>query len=510
LDPTNSSNQQQSLATKAVRSGAWLYGRNIVTSLINLGVMAVLARQLTPADFGLVALAEVLLSLVINLSGSTVGPYIIQDRKEGWEERAQAAFWLNLTLVTGVCVLLTMLSPWVSKFYSEALLTGLILVMVGRFFLSQLGVVAEALIKRDLHYSKLVFRDSVLQVFSAVLSILMVLNGWGIWSLVIPGLIAAIPRVIMVLYMAHWVPKLPLRVPLWREIFAYIKYANGALILGTLLNDGDTLVIGRLMDSYSLGIYDRAWNTPGIILKNLTGIVNEISLPSFATIKADPETLRRAYNKTLTILAIVSFPLLVGLFVLADEFIVTLYGSQWVASVPLLRIFIPFALQRSIASPVGVIYLVTGRPDVGFKISLTQLPIYFACILIGSLYGVTGIAIGVTLSRTFFGMVGLYLSCRLIDLSFTRLVKTLWRPLEISLLMGLAVGLLKIFTGLIVPLPPVVSLFVFTTIGGVVFLGLLLTRYRSLLDDVLFVLDNFHKPFALRVRLWVGNRSSGS
>lgn len=468
--------------------------------------MAVLARQLTPADFGLVALAEVLLSLVINLAGSTVAPYIIHDRNEGWQERAQAAFWLNLLLVTGVCVIFVALTPWVSSFYSEPLLSGLLLVMVGRFFLSQLSVVPEALIKRDLDYYKLVLRDSILQVFSSVLSILMVFNGWGIWSLVIPGLIATFPRLIMVMWMAQWKPTLPLRTPLWREIFAYIKYVNGTLILGTLLNDGDTLVIGRLVNAYSLGIYDRAWNTPGMILKNLTGIVNEISLPSLAAVKSSPETLRKAYQKMLTVLAIVSFPLLVGLFILADDFILTLFGTQWVASIPLLRIFIPFALQRAIASPVGGIYLVTGRPDVGFKFNLIQLPIYFASILVGSQYGIVGIAVGVSLSRTIFGLIGLYLSCRLIDLSYPKLLRVLWRPLEMSLMMGLAVSLLRSITNYRLSLSPVINLFIFTTIGGIIFLLLILTRYRLLLDEILFVLDNFYQPLASRVRILLGFR----
>jgi PST family polysaccharide transporter len=243
-----------------------------------------------------------------------------------------------------------------------------------------------------------------------------------------------------------------------------------------------------------------------MILKNLTGIVNEISLPSLAAVKSSPETLRKAYQKMLTVLAIVSFPLLVGLFILADDFILTLFGTQWVASIPLLRIFIPFALQRAIASPVGGIYLVTGRPDVGFKFNLIQLPIYFVSILVGSRYGIIGIAVGVSLSRTIFGLIGLYLSCRLVDLSYPKLLRVLWRPLEMSLMMGLAVSLLRSITNYRLSLSPMLNLFTFTTIGGIIFLLLILTRYRMLLDEILFVLDNFYQPLASRVRVLLGFR----
>jgi O-antigen/teichoic acid export membrane protein len=488
------------LATKTSRSAAWLYGQRLMINLIQLGAVAVLARQLDPADFGVVTLADVLIRFGIVFGNATVSNYVIYDRKPGWEERAQAAFWLNLVMISGITVIFILVTPWITRFYQEPLLGPVLIITLITFLLSQLSTVPDALIRRQFDYRKLVIRNGLLQLISAILSVGMALSGWGVWSLAVPGLLVAFPRFIIVMWMARWKPSLPLRIKHWGEVFSYTKHIIGVTILGELNSDGDTLVIGKLVGSAGLAIYDRAWRTSNLITKNITWVVSDVAMPAFSSLSSRQEALQRAYQRMLRILAITSFPLLIGMFVMAEEFILVLYGSKWTASVTPLRIFLIYALQRSVGSPSGVIYNSLGRPDLGLKINLVVLPFYFGSIFLGSLYGINGIAASVTIVKTISGLAAIYIASRLVGLSSYKILKTLWPPFENALIVGLTALGTKIFLSVYFPLSALSTLLICTFLGGLIFLLLLVTRYTSQLDEILFVLDSFSMRLSKPIR----------
>jgi PST family polysaccharide transporter len=350
-------------------------------------------------------------------------------------------------------------------------------------------------------YQKLVIRDSILQLIAAVISVVMALTGWGIWSLVVPGLLIAIPSFILVLWMSHWIPTLPLRRHHWGEIFSFTKHIIGSTLLGQAIEDGDTLVIGKLVGSYGLAIYDRAWKTSNLITKNIVWVISDVAMPAFSSLTTRLEALRTAYGRVIHVLAIISFPPLVGMFILAEEFILVLYGPKWMEAIWPLRIFIIYAMQRAIGSPVGVIYNSMGRPDIGLKINLFVIPFYFGSIFLGAPFGIVGIAAGVTLVKTVSGFTAIYLACRLIGSSYVKTLRNLWPPLEASFLMGLAALGTKIAMDGFLHLTPLLTLIGCTIVGCTVYLLLLLTRYTGQLEEILFVLDSLSKPISLRIRM---------
>ena len=168
-----------------------------------------------------------------------------------------------------------------------------------------------------------------------------------------------------------------------------------------------------------------------------------------------------------------------------------LYGPKWVAAVLPLRIFLIYALQRSIGSPVGVIFNSSGRPDIGLKINLVVLPFYFGSIFIGNIFGLNGIAAAVTTVKTISGFVAIYFASRLIGLSYNKVLKTLWPPLQAALIVGLTAFSIKMALYKYLNLSPILTLIICTVLGGLVYILLLLTRYTDQLDDILLVLDSF-------------------
>lgn len=494
----------KNIAQKSTQSALWLYSQKLILRLIGLLAIAFLARQLEPADFGLVAIANVVVSFATFISRNTVGPFITQDHDTGWEERSQAAFWLNLTIAGGILALFLVLSPYAVRFYDEPLLGTVLAVVTLTFFFAQLTVIPDSLLRRNFDYKKLVIRNTFFRFASVVTSIIMAVTGWGVWSLIIPDLLLAIPRFVVVAAMSHWRPSLKMRMDLWKPIFNYTKHVIGTSALGNILNDGDPLVVGKTLGNEMVGFYDRAWNTANLVTSNVSGVVSDISLPALAAYyKSAPELLVRAYQKMLMLLSLLTLPMFVIMYILADAIIISLYGEKWIPSILILRILILLAIQRSLFSSTGTIFFVTGRPDIGLKLNVIQVPIYLIGIIVGSLFGIIGVALSVTVIRTLFGLLSFYFACRLINLSFSKGLRDLLPSLEISVLMGVFVWVIKMMIETLVVLPPVLSLLLYSMVAGMIFLLLLLFRYNALLNELFTVLERLSLPLASSVRLWL-------
>jgi O-antigen/teichoic acid export membrane protein len=489
LDPTTDI-KEQPLTTKAVRSGAWLYGRNLVTSLINLGVMAILARQLTPADFGLVALAQVLLRFVVILSEGGVGEFIISDNREGRQERVQAAFWLNLVFSGAVLLLGLLVLPWITRFYQESGLAVILILLGMRYLISQVTLVPYSLIRRELSYNKLVVIDSIAEITSSLISVVMAITGWGVLSLVVPGVVLAPLRAVAFLYAAHWLPRLPLRTSELKGIFRY----SANVVIGSLAtaigSEGDTLIIGKTLGSQSLGLYNIAWGSANMVHRNLISPVSGIALPAYSSMVGDLERMRSAFHRMIRLLSSISFPLLIGLFVVADLFILTIYGPQWELSILPLRILIIYALRYAIGSPANAVFYAVRRPDIQMKFSLVFVPFYLVCVFAGSAFGIVGVAIGVTVARTVFGLIQLGASSRLAGSHFSEALRQTVPALAASCLMGAVVALFRVFLAPYA-LPGLVELVLSVAVGGLAYLLLLIFAFHGPLEELLAVIDAF-------------------
>jgi PST family polysaccharide transporter len=489
-----------SLGKRVVHSSAWIYARVLVTSLFNLFVVAILARKLHPAEFGLVALASVILQFLTTLGPAGIGDFVVYDRKEGWQERVHAAFWLNIALTlaaTGVCAALV---PLVSLFYHMAGLRLILYAFLARFALGQLGVVPDALLRRELNFKALSLREMALATIAGAGMVAMALGGCGVWSLVLPTVVVTPVSVWIAFRLAKWSPSLPLRRTMWPGICRYSFHTMGAAFVTLVGNEGDTLLIGKRLGATELGFYNQAWTSANVVNRNVTGVVSKVAMPALSTVSQDMARLRAALNSMMRLLALASFPLLVGMFMVADLFVLTIYGPKWEPSVLPLRILIVYAMRQTIGSPAGVVFNVLGRPDVAFKLGLLFLPLYCLSIWVGSCYGIVGVAAGVTLARTSFGFVTFYVISRLLNDKYRNILLPLVRPLLAALAMGFSVLVFRFFlerSGL-----SAWALLVTLALCGVVVWLLLLARcFPELLQETLQVCDLLSIGFGRRLRV---------
>jgi O-antigen/teichoic acid export membrane protein len=265
------------------------------------------------------------------------------------------------------------------------------------------------------------------------------------------------------------------------------------------------LIIGKTLGSQSLGLYNIAWGTANMVHRNLISPVSGIALPAYSSMAGDLERMRSAFHRMIRLLSSVSFPLLVGLFVVADLFILTIYGPQWEASILPLRILILYALRYAIGSPANAVFIAARRPDIQMKFSLVFVPFYLVCVFAGSAYGIVGVAIAVTVARTVFRLIQLGASARLAGSHFSAALRQTLPALAASCVMGAAVALFRV---ILAPytLPSLVELALSVAAGGLAYLLLLVFIFRGPLEELLAVIDSLSPRLGISSRRIVAFR----
>lgn len=467
-----------------------MYGRMVVTNVVNIGVMAVLARQLTPAEFGLVALASGILQLLTIVGTQGVSQFIIHDHKEGWEERVQAAFWLDVMLsLTCTLVGLALLSAIV-RFFEDPTLRPILMVLLLFFPVKSLSKIPDSLLRKTLDFKSLEIRDTFIELFIAIASVGLVLNGFGVWSIVLPGVAGSFIRLLAVFSISDWRPQLTPNFRLWKPIFRYYSSVTGSAAMSYVLNEGDTLLIGKVLGSASLGVYNIAWQSANLVNRTIVGLGNKMALPALASVSHDYNKAHLVLGRIMKVIGSIAFPALIGLAVVADDFILVLYGSQWEGAVLPLRILIIYALRYAVAPPIGAFHQAVGRPQVNFYLNVFIVPFYLGAIWYGSGWGVVGIAAGVTAVRTLFGLISFEIVARFLKVRFMDIVSPLFPPLFASLLMGGVVALFKMQVNLLFDGVHLIELMLLVGLGAVTYVVLL----RYAFSDVAYEITKLTAP----------------
>lgn len=488
-------NTKRSTTQSIARSGVWIFLRVLILSSINLGVISVLARVLEPSDFGLVALAGAIIQFFTFLSSRGVSNYIIHlSEDDSFGSKVQSAFCLDIIISFFILILLLIFVPFLSNLYHDKTLGLILLVLAFKFPLDALTRAPIALLKKKLVFKTIELCDSLLAIFAALLSLLMVFSGFGVWSLVLPTIVISPLKVFLIFKLSGWRPTFALHLKYWREIFGYTSCIMGSTLTTFILSQGDTLLVGKLFNESLLGIYNIAWRSSKLVSKSFLQLSQKLSLPVLAQYKDNDCDLHNRLVRIMRTIAIVCLPPLIAQLVLADLFVLCLYGPKWASAVLPLRILIVYSLRFVVFSPTGSTFDAIGRPDICFNIGLAVVPFYLLGIYLGSFYGVVGVALGVTVVRTFSGLINIYYLSKLLKTSFNSFLKPLFEPLLFSIYYALALLCVRkflFFVGLSNSF-----MLLFLTILLSIPLGILIFRvfFPTLSEEIVRLLSSFLSP----------------
>lgn len=426
------------LALKTTRGIAWTVGSRLLQQGLQFAVIAVLARLLTPSDFGLVGLIAVFTGFATLLTDFGLSAALIQ-RPDVNHDHLSSAFWLNL--VSGGCLSLLFAAgaPLIALFYGEPSLVWLTMVSGLVFLLNSTAAVQSSLLDRRMDFRRIALIENLATIVAAAAAIGAAAAGAGVWSLIVLTLAAAAARSAILWGTGQWRPQLRISRPALRDLWGFSVNLAAFNTTNYWARNADNLLIGKVLGPGPLGIYTRAYSTMLLPMSQVGSVAMRVMFPALSRIQDDKERVRRIYLRSVGLIALVTFPIAVGLFVAARPFVLTFYGSRWSAAVPILRLLCIVGLIQSIATTVGLLYQSQGRTDWMFRWSLLSTGMVIGAFAIGVQWGLTGVAISYVTSTMLLSYFSYAIPGRLIGMQFREVPLAIWRPLLASALMGLVV-----------------------------------------------------------------------
>ncbi len=384
----------QTLARRTITAAQWQTASSVVKGVLQFGVSVLLARLLTPTDFGLVALALVVVGFAQMVVDLGLGPAIVQHERLT-DRHVRVSFTASTLIGLSVAVALLLAAPLFAPLLRSPSVPGVLRWLSLLFVFSGLGATARALLGRRLDFRGVFFTNLISYgVGYALVAVTLALLGFGVWSLVFGALVQALlDAAVSIGLVRH-----PLR-PLLagREIrdllgFGLGVIANRSVVYASM--NGDNFVVGSWLGAHFLGLYSRAFQLMMLPLMHLGSITWSILFAAYSQLRADRDRARRAYLKGVQLTALVIAPLMAGMAVAGPHLIVGLYGPQWAAATLPFQILCGVGLFRGVYEMTGALTHAFGKVYAEFRRQALYAVLVVAAALVGSRWGIAGVAVG--------------------------------------------------------------------------------------------------------------------
>ncbi|MBN2396502.1 MAG: MOP flippase family protein [Candidatus Atribacteria bacterium] len=432
------------LKNKIFSGLAWSGTGQIVQQATQFIIGVILARLLSPRDFGLIAMIIVFTGFAEIFKDLGLGSAIIQ--KKGLEnDHLNSIFWVNIItglLLTGVII---GLSEPIASFYNEPKLKKITIVISLNFFIASLSIVNRSILRKNMSFKQIANIQILAIIIPAMIAIIMALKGFGVWSLVFRSIISTSITTLLFWTYSPFQPTFSFNKDKIKELIGYSSNLLGFNLFNYWARNFDNLLIGKFISSAALGIYSRAYALMLLPITQLSMIVSQVMFPALSSIQDDNDRIKKIYLKATRCIALITFPLMTGLLVVSEPFILVIYGNKWSEVVPILQILCMIGLVQSVGTTVGWIYTSQGRTDIMLKWGIFAGIFRVFAFIIGLQWGVIGVASSYVISTSLLLYPGWTIPGRLINMRFTEMLKNLSATIYCSTIMGLAVWALGFF-----------------------------------------------------------------
>lgn len=361
-----------SLKTRAIQGAFWAAAFTLSTQLLNLIATLILAKLLTPSDFGLIAIAQLVVATTQIFRDLGLAQALIY-RSDDAEEAANTAFILVTTWGLFLYLLISIMAPQIALFFSEPQAKSIIQVMALTLVISSLGTVPSALLEKKLEFRKKVLPEILPMIAYILIAIGLATAGLGAWSIVWGRIGQAILTVILMWTVSNLRLRISFDRQVARALLDYGKHILGISILNTAFLYVDNTCVGRLLGKDALGFYTFAFALANLATQSITPIVNKVAFPSYVNLRENQAGLSKAYLRSLKLVSMVTFPITLGLAAISSDLLRVLYADKWAHSIVLVQILSLYALFRSIGGLPGNVFLTIGKHSIIPKLMLVYV-----------------------------------------------------------------------------------------------------------------------------------------
>ena len=429
-----------SLKSQAVRGVFWSSVERFSVQGVQFLIMVIMARLLSPTDYGLVGMLAIFLAVSQSLIDSGFSQALIR-KQDRTETDNSTVFYFNIAVGLLLYVCLYFAAPWVSDFYRTPELTPVMRVLCIGVVFNSLAVVQRALFTVRIDFKTQAKATLTAAVSSGIIGIWMAYSGYGVWAIVAQQLLNLGTNTLLLWVFSSWHPRLAYSWKSFRELFGFGSKLMVSGLMDTLYRNIYLIVIGRLFSASSLGYYTRAHQFAEFPSSNLTGILQRVTYPVLCTIQDDDERLALIYRRFLRVSAFLIFPLMMGLAAVADPFILLLLKEQWLFTAILLQILCFSMMWYPIHAINLNLLQVKGRSDLFLKLEVYKKLIGIGILCLTIPMGLIAMCIGSIFSSFFALIINTHYTGRLIHVGFLRQMRDLLPTFLLSVAMGIVVYL---------------------------------------------------------------------
>jgi polysaccharide transporter, PST family len=385
------------LGRASLHSGVIFIAARGANIFVQLASTILLARILSPHDFGLVAMVVALVGfapMLIDLGTSEAST----QKTHITEADISALFWLNIAISVVLTVALVGGSTAVAAFFGEPALTGIALALSATFILTALSTQHYALMRRAMQFRHIATIDISTNLIGTIVSVAMALTGWGYWSLVAKPVVTGALTAIFVWISCGWVPGRPRFSSNVRELVGFGLGVTGFTMTDYLAKSADRLAIGYFLGAGPLGYFQNAFTIYSNLLSILTEPLHNIAASSLSKLRHDMDELKRSWTTALSSLNFFSAPAFAILAVTGQDFVVLLLGQKWAPAGPLLCIFAVRGIAHCVERTMGWLHVASGRADRWMWWGVYSAVFQLLAVAVGLWFGVVGVALAYTVA----------------------------------------------------------------------------------------------------------------
>jgi O-antigen/teichoic acid export membrane protein len=375
-----------------IRGGAITVTSQLARFLMTTVATVVLARLLSPQDYGLVAMVTAIIGILRIFADAGLSTATVQ-RESLSEELLSTIFWMNVAIGAGLTVLAIALAPALVHIYREPQLFWITLALASTFAIDAATAQHQALLRRRMRFIALAIIDILSSVVGLTLGIVLAIRGFGYWALVAMQIIMALSSALAVWFAEPWRPGAPQRRTGAKSMVRFGAYLTATNFLSYLFRNADNALIGWRWGASPLGLYQKAYGLLMLPINQINAPISNVAVSALSRVQSDPGRQRSYFVGGYSLAVSLFMPVIVSAWIFADHIILLLLGDKWIASIQIFRLLAPATLIGALLNPFGWLFISSGRADRQMKAGIVWSGLIVLSFVLGLRYGPEGVAI---------------------------------------------------------------------------------------------------------------------
>ena len=480
-----------SLGQQTVSGVAWTTVQRFATLFLAFVANLVLARLLSPDDFGCIALLMVFISLSQIFVDGGFGAALIQKKDPTCEDYSTIFYW-NLLLAVALYFLLFFLAPVIARYYEIPILKEILRVQGLVIILDSFGLVHKNNLRKTLQFKKISLIVLGANLIAVVIAITMAYNGFGVWCLVAQQLLISGMSTVLYWIFNRWKPSLVFSMKSFKELFGFGGFILLSNMIVTFANEVQALIMGKMYTARDVGLYSQARKFESIMSNTASTVVNQVTFPIFSKFQDDLEHLQSILRRITKVMAFVVFPAMILVILIAKPAIVLMLTDKWVDCVPYFQILCIGGMAEALGDINYNAVAAIGKSRVLFRWTCIKSILGLLLIIAGSFFGVRGIIWAVTIRFYLVFLIHASLAAHYLNFSIFTQLKDLFEIALVAAAAGAVAYLLgaKLFSGLNMYYVAVIQIVIYT----IAYFLLAFVFNRPMFGEVKYIIGTFlHK-----------------